>query len=226
MNFYKNHNHRELIAVIEKRDMLTHEALLKLRVALKKAGLEESLVVLNKTIEEKELQIFNLESLRDLGFTAVHDIDNRTLEIKRVFLAKVFDIVSFVLGLVLSFLGLVFMWLLLAMFAGYNEFSLGSLFIYILMISLGLIGFKMLSSISRFLAYHNFNFLQEGDRITLRKDGISGSRTFSSNQVHISEEEDDIILSIDAIELIRAGKGNVVHTLTIQELIHKIEANS
>jgi hypothetical protein len=226
MDFYKNHSHRELIAVLEKRDMLTHEALLNLRVALQKAGLKESLVLLSKTIEEQEHKIFNLEALKELGFKADHNIDNRTLEIKRLFLAKVFDIVSFVLGLVLSFLGLVFMWLLLAMFAGYNEFSLGSLFIYALMISLGLIGFKMLSGISRFLAYHNFYFLQEGDRITLRKDGISGSRTFDSNQVHISEEEEVVILSIDTIELIRVGKGNVVHTLTIQELIHKIEANS
>ena len=131
-----------------------------------------------------------------------------------------------VLGTILSLVGLIYLWLLLAMFFGDNEFSLSKLVTYGLMIIVGGIGFKMLNGINRFLDNRNFNIVQLGEVVRLKNYQKKEEQIFSSSDVILVEEGgDELILKIGETEIIRADAENLLQKMTIEELARKMKTN-
>lgn len=222
MNLYKHHSGRELVAVLENTSKLTYEAQLNLLKEIQKRDVAVDTTMLQEEIALKEAAITNLEYLKDLGFRATVDLQLRKLEVQRTGHAKLMDGVSTVVGFVLALLGLIGFWLLMAVFFGDNEFSLGKLIGYGFLILAGGIGFKMLSGINRFLDYRNFSLVQSGSTIKLKHQG--NSETYSIADVHLSQTDEELVFMLDDKEVIHASAHNLKQKLTLQELVHKIKS--
>jgi hypothetical protein len=226
MNLYKNHTHREILAVLEQSDKLTYEAKLNLLNEIDKRSIDAPTDELQSQINQKEVAINNLDYLKDIGFMYTMDENTGTITIRRASGAKLMDIAAVVVGVILSLVGLIHCWLLLAIFTGSNEFTLTKLFTYVFMISLGLIGFKMLGGINRFLDYNSFLFVQQRDTVTIKKGDIKDEQTFNTADLKLKEEgEDELILSAGEIEIMRTSPHNLVQKLTMEALLHNILRN-
>lgn len=226
MNLYKKHTHREILAVLEQSDKLTYEAKLNLLREIDKRSINAPIDALQSQITQKEIAINNLDYLKDIGFIYAMDEQTGTITISRASGAKLMDIAAAVVGVVLSLVGLVHGWLLLAVFYGDNEFTLTKLFTYVFMISLGLIGFKMLGGINRFLDYNSFLLVQQSDKVTIKKGDIKGEQVFNTSDLKLEEEgEDELILSVGEIEIMRTSPQNLVQKLTMEALLHNILRN-
>lgn len=222
MNLYKHHSGRELVAVLENTSKLTYEAQLNLLREVKKRGITVDTAVLQEEIAVKEVAIKNLDHLYDLGFEATFDPSGNKLELRRTGQAKLMDGTSTVIGFVLALLGLIGFWLLVAIFFGDNEFTLGKLIGYGFLIVAGGIGFKMLSGINRFLDYRNFSLVQVGNTITLTHQ--SNTKTYGTAAVSLFENEEELVFMLDDEEVIHASAHNLKQKLTLQELVHKIKS--
>ena len=226
MNLYKHHTERELIAVLDQSVKLTYEAQLNLSREISKRSLGVSTQELQVQIAEKEKEIHSFENLKDLGFTFKQDGIAGAITLRRATGAKVMDVVSTVLGTILFLVGLVHFWLLLAIFFGDNEFTLTKLFTYVLMISAGMIGFKMLSGVNRLLDYNKFSLIQSGSEVRIIKGGLNGEQIVSVDQLKLEEEEEgELILSAGDIEIMRSAEDNLVYKHTLQALLQKLITN-
>ncbi|WP_299149912.1 hypothetical protein [uncultured Dokdonia sp.] len=225
MNLYKNHTPREIVAVLEHSDKLTYEAKLNLLDTIRKQSIDISTEKLEEQIAQKEAAIANLENLDELGFHYEENTTTGEIVVKRTSKAKIMDIISIVLGVLLSLVGLIAFWLLVAIFTGDNEFGLDKLFTYVLMITAGLVGFKMLSGIERFLDFNSFLLTKSGDEVTIKKGGLPGAQTYLSSQLGIEEEEGELVFHINDIEFIRANQDNLVQRRTLETLLLKMTAN-
>lgn len=225
MNLYKNHTPREIVAVLEHSDKLTYEAKLNLLDTIRNRSIDVSTEKLEEQIAQKEAAIANLENLEELGFHYEENTTTGEIVVKRTSKAKIMDIISILLGVLLSLVGLIAFWLLVAIFTGENEFGLDKLFMYVLMITAGLVGFKMLSGIERFLDFNSFLLTKSGDEVTIKKGGLSGAQTYLSSQLGIEEEEGELVFHIDDIEFIRANQDNLVQRRTLETLLLKMTAN-
>ncbi|RMB62917.1 hypothetical protein EAX61_04910 [Dokdonia sinensis] len=222
MNLYKDHSGRELIVVLDNASKLTYEAQLNLLKEINKRGLVLDTKILEEEIAQKETAIKNFEYLYDLGFQVTVDSSSQGLTVLRTGHAKLMDVVSTLIGFVLSLLGLLGFWLLMAIFFGNNEFALGKLIGYGLLIVVGGIGFKMLSGINRFLDYQNFSLVQQGSSIVLKHQG--NTNTYTTADMSLQEVEEDLILMLGDEEIIYASAQNLKQKLTLQELVHKIKS--
>lgn len=226
MNLYKHHTEREIRAVLEHSDKLTYDAQINLLNTIGDRGIQASTETLELQISIKEKAINDLEHLEDLGFVFNQDSARGTISLNRTTRAKTMDIVSVVLGTVLFLGGLIHLWLLLAVFFGDNEFTLTKLFTYVLMISAGLIGLKMLSGINRFLDYRTFSLVQAGDTVTIEKGGLKGEQSINLDELTLEEEEEgELVLSARNIEIMRAAEDNLVHKRTLESLLLKMTTN-
>lgn len=226
MNLYKHHTERELFAVLEQSTKLTYEAQLNLSKEIRKRSLGVSTDVLDAQILENEKAIHSFENLKDLGFTFHQDEVTGVITIKRATMAKVMDIVSIVLGGVLLLGGLIYFWLLIAVFFGDNEFTLSNLFLYVLMISAGMLGFKMLNGVHRFLDYIDFSLVQSGDKLRITKGGLQGEQIVPLDALIIEEDEEgELILSAGEIEIMRSAQDNLLYKHTLQALLQKLITN-
>lgn len=226
MNLYKHQTKREILVVLAQKDKLTYEAQVNLLNELTKRFPQVSTDGLKALIKEKEESINNLEYLKDIGFSLEHDEHAGTIAIHRTSGAKILDIVSVVIGGVLTLAGLIGFWLLLAIFMGDNEFALSKLFLYVVLISGGLIGVKMLSGINRFMDYRTFELIQFKDTVTVRKGDVEGDQVFTVDQLKLEEEEEgELILSANDIEIMRSSHENLIQNLTLKALLHKMIMN-
>ncbi len=226
MNLYKHQTKREILVVLAQKDKLTYEAQVNLLNELTKRFPQVSTDGLKALIKEKEESINNLEYLKDIGFSLEHDEHAGTIAIHRTSGAKILDIVSVVIGGVLTLAGLIGFWLLLAIFMGDNEFALSKLFLYVVLISGGLIGVKMLSGINRFMDYRTFELIQFKDTVTIRKGDVEGDQVFTVDQLKLEEEEEgELILSANDIEIMRSSHENLIQNLTLKALLHKMIMN-
>jgi hypothetical protein len=224
MNAYQSHSDRELAAVLVHSDKLTYAAQLNLHSELQKRQLDVEMNELLGAMQMHELEINQLQYLKDLGFRYNENSTSTGVEIRRTGWAIFMDITAIVVGLVLTCIGLVHIWLFYHMFFGENAFTLGKLFQYTLLVFMGTIGFKMLSGIDRFLDYIKFSLVQDGTAIRLQKGVGSAVEVFSVDDVHIVEDEDEHILQLGTVEVLRASADNLVHTMTLKELVRKIQA--
>jgi|GEM_PF-1376997 len=226
MNLYKNHTHREILAVLEQSDKLTYEAKLNLLKEINKRPINVATDVLQSQITQKETAINNLDYLKDIGFMYMMDETTGTITIRRASGAKMMDMAAIIVGVILSLLGLIYCWLLLAIFLGDNEFTLTKLFTYVLVISLGGIGMKMLGGIHRFLDYNSFLLVQHRDTVTIKKGDLKREQVFNTAALKLEEEgEDELILSAGEIEIMRTSPHNLVQRLTMEALLHNILRN-
>ena len=225
MNLYKNHTNREVVAVLEQSTKLTYDAQLNLLQELKARGLPVATNVLENHIQEKEEAIHSLAYLKDLGFKYEEEIGSKAVKVTRATKAKVMDVVSIVLGAILFLVGLVYFWMLMAIFFGDNEFTLSKLFTHCLMIAAGMIGFKMLSGIHRFLDYFSFSLVQSGTLVSVDKGGVKGTQKIPVSDLKIVPEEGDLVLYAGAIEIMRCTEDNLVHKRTLESLLQKMIEN-
>jgi hypothetical protein len=224
MNAYQSHTDRELAAVLVRSEKLTYAAKLNLRREFQKRHLDVEMDMLLGGIQLHEVEIEQLKYLKDLGFKYKENSTATGVEVHRTGWAIFMDVVAIVLGLVLTGIGLVHVWLFYHMFFGDNAFSLTKLFQYTLLVFTGTIGFKMLSGIDRFLDYLKFSLVQDGGTIRLQKGFGTAVQVFSVDDVHIIEEDGEHILQLGTVEVARATADNLVHTMTLEELVRKIQA--
>lgn len=225
MNLYQHHTDREIKAVLVESAKLTYDARRNLLRELQARGLEVETQDLELQIAEQEAAINNLEYLKDLGFTYHQDAITHTITLKRRTMATVMDVVAVVLGFLLFAAGLVYFWLLMAMFFGNNEFTLTKLFTYTLVIVAGMIGFKMLGGIHRFLDYVSFVLEQNGASITLKKGGVQGIQKMEASSLNIDALEEELVLKAAEIEIMRCTADNLVHRQTLEALLQKMREN-
>lgn len=223
MNLYKKHTHRELSAVLNQSAKLTYDAQRNLLQELKTRAMGVSTAALEAQIREQEEAILNLAYLKDLGFVCREE--GQVITVKRTTWAIVMDVIAILMGLALFVVGLVFFWLMFSMFFGDNEFSLTKLFSYTLAITAGMIGFKMLGGIHRFLDYVSFTLVQSGSMITLDKGGISGTQHVPLDALTIEEQDGELILFAAKIEIMRCTEDNLVHKKTLEALRQKMMDN-
>ncbi len=225
MNLYQHHTDREIRAVLQESAKLTYDAQCNLLRELKVRALGMPTQDLEKHIEETEAAIDNLKYLKDLGFTYHQDAITQMITVKRRRTAIVMDVVAIFLGLLLFVAGLVYFWLLMAMFFGNNEFTLTKLFAYTLMIAAGMIGFRMLAGIDRFLDYISFVLEQSGTTVKLKKGGIKEIQKMDTTSLKIHQEEEELILRAGEIEIMRCTADNLVHRKTLEALLQKLTEN-
>lgn len=225
MNLYQNHSDNELLVVLEHCGKLTYEAQLDLSQEAGQRNIAANTTILGEHLATTERDISDLVYLPDLGFQYAGDSASNQFEIKRTFKAQFMDVVSVVLGTVFFTIGLVYFWLLLSMFFGDNEFTMGKLVIYGLMILLGGIGFKMLSGIHRLLDFINFRLEKRGDTIQLSKHPKGKGLHFSSSDVSSELESDELILKVADLEIVRATATNLLQKMTLEELFRKLKTN-
>lgn len=226
MNLYKHHTERELVAVLEQSSKLTYEALLNLRKELQKRSLGTYRSDLEIQIRKKEDAISSFKHLEDLGFTIQEDSSTAVITLSRATKAKFIDGVAIVLGGILFLIGLIHFWLLLAVFFGNNEFTLTKLFTYTLLIAAGVIGFKMLSGLNRFLDYYKFSLRQSGSELFINKGGLEAEQVIPLEQLHLGEEgEGELVLKAGHIEIMRAAQDNLVYKHTLEALLQKLTTN-
>lgn len=225
MNLYKNNTDREVVAVLDQSAKLTYDAQLNLLQELKKRSLQVPTTELENQIAIKEQAINNLEYLKDLGFKCQENELNSSIEIKRAMGAKIMDIVAIVVGVILFVVGLIYFWMLMAVFFGDNEFTLTKLFTYVAMITAGMIGFKMLSGINRFLDYLSFSLIQQGDNVVLKKGDLKNDEIMSVSELALNAVEGDIVFTGNAIEIMRCTADNLVHKNTFEALLNKMKEN-
>lgn len=226
MNLYKHHTERELLAVLEQSPKLTYEAQLNLHKELQKRSLGVSTVDLEAHIHKKKEAITNFEHLEDLGFAIEEDASTGSIHLSRAMKAKLIDGAAILLGTLLFLAGVVHFWLLIAVFFGDNEFTLTKLFTYTLLITAGVIGFKMLGGVHRFLDYHSFSLVQSGSEVRIKKGGLEGEQVIPVEQLHLREAtEGELIFGAGDIEIMRAAQDNLVYKHTLEALLHKLRTN-
>jgi hypothetical protein len=225
MNLYKNNTDREVVAVLDQSAKLTYDAQLNLLQELKKRSLQVPTTELENQITVKEQAINNLEYLKDLGFKCQVNELNGSIEIKRAMGAKIMDIIAIVVGVILFVVGLIYFWMLMAVFFGDNEFTLTKLFTYVAIITAGMIGFKMLSGINRFLDYLSFSLIQQGDNVVLKKGDLKNDEIMSVSELALNAVEGDIVFTGNAIEIMRCTADNLVHKKTLEALLNKMKEN-
>lgn len=225
MNLYTNHSDKELVTVLAQCEKLTYEAQLNLAKELNRRNTAVDRTNLTRHINDTEQAISEFAYLKDLGFKYTEDASSGSIEVKRTFFAEVFDIVSAVLGTLFFAIGLVYFWLLMAVFFGDNEFTMGKLVQYGLMILLGLIGFKMLSGINRFLDYRNFRLVRTGDTIQLNPNPKGKELQYALTDITSEVENDELILKVGEIEVIRGSVSNLIQKKTIEALVSKMKTN-
>lgn len=223
MNLYKNHTDREVVAVLDQSAKLTYDAQLNLLQELKIRKLHVATNGLENHIQEKEEAIHSLAYLKDLGFA--YDAYEHSIKIVRSTWAIFMDVVSVVIGTILFLAGLIYFWMLMAMFFGDNAFTPTKLFTYCLMITTGLIGFKMLSGIHRFLDYFSFSLVQSGASVSVDKGDVKGTQQIPVSDLKIVPEEGDLVLFAGAIEIMRCTEDNLVHKRTLESLLQKMIEN-
>lgn len=225
MNLYKNNTDREVVAVLDQSAKLTYDAQLNLLQELQKRSIQVPTTVLEQHITTREQAIANLEYLKDLGFKIQENELDHSLILKRTFWGLFMDVISILLGTFLFIVGLIYFWMLMAMFFGDNEFTLTKLFTYVLMIAVGMIGFKMLSGVHRFLDYSSFSLVQNGEEVILRKGGVKGDQKMSVSDLALSSKEADLVFTGNGIEIMRCTEDNLVHKKTLETLIQKMKEN-
>ena len=225
MNLYTNHSDRELVAVLAQCEKLTYEAQLNLSEELSRRNAAVDTSNLVRHISDTEQAISEFAYLKDLGFKYNEDASSGRIEIRRTFYAQLFDIVSVTLGTLFFAIGLVYFWLLMAVFFGDNEFTMSKLVRYGLMILLGLVGFKMLSGIHRFLDYRHFRLVRTGDTIELNHNPKAKERQYALTDITSEVESDELILKVGEIEVIRGSISNLIQKKTIEELVSKMKTN-
>lgn len=225
MNLYKSHTDREILTILEESGKLTYDAQRNLLKELNARSLGVATTHLEKLLQEKEIAIRNLDYLKELGFTYHKDNSTGLVTVRRATSAKVMDIVSIVVGGVLFIVGLIYFWLLVKVFFGDNEFTLGGLLWYVLVIAAGLIGFRMLGGIHRFLDYKGFSLTKSQQHILIRKGGVAGEQNVSASELKLEEQEDELILMAGDIEIMRSTENNLVHKTTLESLLQILIAN-
>lgn len=225
MNLYKNHTDREVMAVLDESAKLTYDAQLNLLREIKARRISVSTEELEGAIKKTETAINDLAYLKDLGFKYQENLVTKGSTVLRATLAKFMDVVALSIGLVLFVAGLIYFWMLMDVFFGDSEFTLGALFIAVLAIAGGLIGFKMLSGVHRFLDYYHFYLTQSGSSIILNKGGLEKEQKMEAQALHLQEEEGELILYAATIEVMRCTKDNLVHKKTLEALMQKMMEN-
>ena len=111
MNAYQSHTDRELAAVLVRSEKLTYTAKLNLRREFQKRHLDVEMETLLGGIQMHEVEIKQLKHLKDLGFTCQENSTATGIEIHRLGWAVFMDVMAIILGLVLTGIGLVYVWL-------------------------------------------------------------------------------------------------------------------
>lgn len=225
MNLYKKHTNRELLSVFKERHTLTYEA----QIQLKDEALFRKLAVdvddLNNSIVKESEAIKNLEYLKDLGYmsTGVGD----TIRVVRTVRSKIFDVVAIVLGVILSYYGLVRLIKIIFDFLSDRPFDLTTFLIDGFIVVLGYIGFKMLSGFKRLIDHMGFELVSEHGVVRLKKrfDMTLVEKEFTAEDVSVKESGGEIALCLNTIEVITGDSSNLIQRMTIQELAEKIKNN-
>ena len=225
MNLYKKHTNRELLSVFKERHTLTYEA----QIQLKDEALFRKLAVdvddLNNSIVKESEAIKNLEYLKDLGYmsTGVGD----TIRVVRTVRSKIFDVVAIVLGVILSYYGLVRLIKIIFDFLSDRPFDLTTFLIDGFIVVLGYIGFKMLSGFKRLIDHMGFELVSEHGVVRLKKrfDMTLVEKEFTAEDVSVKESGGEIALCLNTIEVITGDSSNLIQRMTIQELAKKIKNN-
>ncbi|WP_299684963.1 hypothetical protein [uncultured Dokdonia sp.] len=225
MNLYKEHTNRELLSVFEERQALTYEAQIQLKDEILYRKLALDVKDLNNTIAEKSEAIKNLEYLKDLGYKSTGLED--TVRIIRMTKASILDIVAIVLGVVLSYFGLVRFIKIIFGFVGDAPFDLMAFLSDGAVVVIGYIGFNMLSGFKRLIDHMGFELLSEKGFVRLKKrfDLTLETKEFKPEEVAIEINGGEIVLSLGNVPVITGSSDNLIQRMTIEELALRIKNN-
>lgn len=223
MNRYKDNTNNELLSLLDRYKSLTFPAQIELQKELINRDLIDNLHDLNSSITDKISDIKSMNYLSDIGFEMKDN--EESIEITRTRKAIIIDLISIILGFILSFIGLLGFISLIGSFFTENEFNLFSLVMNIFQISLGILGFKILNGFKRFIDYLDFKLTIKNEIVTLEKRFDLKLTTLVQNVSHLSldKQSDKLVLRLDDYDILGANPKNIIQKMTITELVDKLK---
>lgn len=225
MSRYSEHSTYELSAIFDKRECLTLASQIELRDEFAERNGDEELIALNAIINSKIGEIANFSNLKDLGFKVI--IDDEMIQVLRTTWAKIWDVGSIFVGLVLVCLGIIGLAGIIAEFGSNAEFNLVTAGLKIFLTVLGVSGIKMLSGFNRLLDYHNFKLIAYSEEIVLHK--LSSNLKTTVRKVKVSDlqlvsDSDELVMKIGEEIIIKGNSSNFTQKTTMIELLNRIKS--
>lgn len=219
---YKEKEHKELLELLAKYEMLTFESQIHLRNELNRRQLSISADDLNKSINDKISRIQNFEYLPYLGFK-VEETEN-SFRVLRTTKAIITDILAVFFGLVFFGFGIIEIGKLLSSFTSGTEIGLLGIINAIIYATLVILGVKFLSGIKRLFDFMGFELSKSNSGITLKKRfdlKLEEIKTELSS-VNLEEYKDKIILKLDNHDLLDSNANDIIQKMTIESLFQKL----
>ena len=222
---YKDKTDRELIELLSNYKKLTFQSQLNLREILNQRNINENIEGLESTIQEKIIEIKNLDYLKNLGFKALK-LGESVIKITRTDKAIFIDILGIVFGIIFCIIGFYSILNLIISFMGEGKLNIFSLMIDIGMLGFGVLGLKFLTSIKRLADYSGFELLNDNGTIILKKRFDSKLIEIKKNNslIELSEQPEIMTLKLENYEILRANKMNIIQKMTIIELARKLKS--
>lgn len=225
MRRYSKHSDYELSTIFDKRSCLTLSSQIELRDEYKIRNGEEEIVVLDTIIDSKIEEIKNFKHLKDLGFRVT--IEENTIQLFRTTMAKIWDVVSIVVGLLLLFVGVIGLGSIIAEFNNDDELNLLMVGLNIFMVLLGITGLKMLSGFNRLIDYLNFKLIAYPNEIILHKLSANLKtevREDKSSDLQITNDSEVLVMRFGNEIIMKADANNFTQKMTIIELLERIKS--
>lgn len=221
---YSDKTNSELIEILDQHSLLTYEAQLSLQDELQKRAVVVDLSGLESTIQNKLAQINNLDYLKDFGFQANTTADG--LMITRTTKALLTDILAVIVGLLVFFLGIYGCINLVYTFINGDELDVFTLAYKFAMASLVFIGISFFSGLKRLFDFYGFELSKHSDLITLKKrfDVKLEEINVNADDIHLDTDEGVLSLKLGHETIFTSNGGNLIQTLTLQELAKELKA--
>ncbi|HDZ05004.1 hypothetical protein LCGC14_0080650 [marine sediment metagenome] len=221
---YSDKTNSELIEILDQHSLLTFEAQLNLRDELEERAVVVDLSGLETTIANKLVQIKNLEYLKDFGFQANKNVDGLT--VTRTQKAMLTDILAVIVGLFVFLLGVYGCVNLALTFINGDELDVFTLAYKFAMAALVFIGISFFSGLKRLFDFSGFELSKLNGLITLKKrfDVKLEEIKINAADIHLDQGEEVLSLKLGHDTIFTSNAGNVIQTLTLQELAKELKA--
>jgi len=226
MNYYSQLTNDEILNVLNKYDLLTFNAKVKLKEELskrEKINKNEKIILLDKSIKSFYKKIKNLEFFDKIGYK-IKWLDQDSFQVTRSNKAIIIDLLTIFIGFILIFISMIF--LLTTFFNYYIDDYQINFFILIISIFSCIQGFRFLNNgLIRFIDNYRFNFFVNKNEIRLTKFMGYKIREFinDTSSVYIEKSYNETFIKSNNIEIFKVSSKNLISKLTLEAIIKKVK---
>lgn len=220
---YKEKTDRELIELVKIQNKLTFESQLSLKSEFDTRDIDIDILELENSIDEKTKKIKNLDYLKEIGFQLENN--NDYLKISRTTKAMLIDLLAIFLGFLFCCVGFYGISGIIGDYSNEVDFNTALFVVRVMMIGIGYIGLKFLNGIKRLIDFSDFELIKIKEIITLKKRfDISISQIeINKSLIYLKEENDFIKLKIKETDVLSVSVDNLIHKMTLKELVKRFQ---